>query len=128
MGSPYYFGSPSKRIQLAKWVTGRRKHPHHASQPLPLRNTRFANGIKFRMTQVPSLVQGRKAQLAQACGVGDRVDLGNLAVGKRELEDEEQTALPSYDESYRTIHESRPRSLSASHKLLGHGSRTAHLP
>jgi hypothetical protein len=34
-------------MPLAKWVTGRRKPPHSSHLPLPpLRETRFASGIK----------------------------------------------------------------------------------
>jgi len=33
LGSPDYFGSPSKWILLARWVTRRRKRPHQRLYP-----------------------------------------------------------------------------------------------
>jgi hypothetical protein len=75
-----------------------------------------------------SVVQDRKAQLAEARGVGDRVDLDDLAAYDREIEDEEQPTMPGHDESYGSVHESRPRSLGTSRELPGHERRTTDLP
>ena len=67
-------------------------------------------------------------QLAQTRGIGDRLDLDDLSAYDCEIEDEEQPALPGDDESYRSIHESRPRSVGPSRELPGHGSGTTDLP
>ena len=58
--------------------------------------------------------QDRKAQLAEVRGVGDRFDLDDLAAYDRETQDEEQPTTPNHDESYGSVHESRPRSLCTS--------------
>jgi hypothetical protein len=65
--------------------------------------------------------------LAQSHGVGDRFELNDLATYDREIEHEEQSAMPGDDESYRSIHESRPRSVGPSRELPGHGSGTTDL-
>jgi hypothetical protein len=61
-----------------------------------------------------SVVEDRKAQLAQARGIGDRVDLDDLAVPDRETQDEEQPTMPDPDDSYGSVHERRSHSLGTS--------------
>ena len=61
-----------------------------------------------------SVVQDRQVELAEARGVGDHVDLDDLAACDREIEDEEQPTMPGHDESYGSVHESRSRSLGTS--------------
>ena len=74
------------------------------------------------------VVQDRQVELAEACGVGDHVDLGDLAARDREIEYEEQPTMPGHDDSYGSVHEGRSRSLGTSRELSGHGLRTTDLP
>jgi hypothetical protein len=75
-----------------------------------------------------SVVEDRKAQLAEALGVGDHVDLDDLAACDREIEHEEQPSTPGHDESHGSVHKSRSRSLGTPRELPGHGQRTTDLP
>ncbi len=61
-----------------------------------------------------SVVPDRKAQLAQARGVGDHVDLDDLAACDREIEDEEQMSTRRHNSCHGSIHESRSCALSTS--------------
>src|SRR5258706_9715891 len=47
-------------------------------------------------------------------GSATTFDLDDLAAYDREIEDEEQPTMPSHDESYGSVHESRSRSLGTS--------------
>ena len=57
------------------------------------------------------VIQNRKAQPTQACGISDHVDLDNLFTYDCEIEYKEQLPLPRYGDAYGSVHESRPRSL-----------------
>src|SRR6266699_4893530 len=75
----------------------------------PSTRRQTARGANSARRSRSLVVQDRKAQLAEARGVGDHVDLDDLAVCDREIEDEEQPTLPGHDESYGSIHQSRSR-------------------
>src|SRR2546421_3520101 len=75
----------------------------------PSTRRQTARGANSARRSRSLVVQDRKAQLAEARGVGDHVDLDDLAVCDREIEDEEQPTLPGHDESYGSVHQSRSR-------------------
>ena len=60
------------------------------------------------------VVQDCQIELAQARGIGDRLDLGDLAVPNREIEDEEQVPTRCHDECHGSVYESRSEALSTS--------------
>ena len=61
-----------------------------------------------------SVVEDCKVQLAQACRIGDRLNLDDLAACDREIEDEEQMSTRRHNSCHGSIHESRSCALSTS--------------
>ena len=59
-----------------------------------------------------SVVEDCKVQLAQACRIGDRLNLDDLVVPDREIEDEEQMSTRRHNSCHGSIHESRSCALS----------------
>jgi len=60
------------------------------------------------------VVQDCQIELAQARGIGDRLDLSDLAVPDGETQDEEQVPTRRHDERHGSVHESRSEALSTS--------------
>ena len=76
--------------------------------------TRYAAARAAVGTPGSLVVQDCQIELAQARGIGDRLDLGDLAVPDGETQDEEQVPTRRHDERHGSVHESRSRSLSTS--------------
>lgn len=63
---------------------------------------------------LPSVVQQRKAQLAEVDWVSDRFNLDDFVVDDCEIEDTEQSTMPSHDDANDAIYERWARTLRAS--------------
>ena len=59
-----------------------------------------------------SVVEDCKVHLAQSCRIGDRLNLDDLVVPDREIEDEEQMSTRRHNSCHGSIHESRLYALS----------------
>src|SRR5437588_10388318 len=66
-----------------------------------------------------SVVEDCKVQLAQACRIGDRLNLDDLVIPDREIEDEEQMSTRRHNSCHGSIHESRSCAPSTSDELPG---------
>lgn len=65
--------------------------------------------------------------MAQAFGVGDDLDFGDLSVCKCEAEHELQVATRGYDDAHSSVHECWLRLLGSARELLGYGCRATKL-
>ncbi len=100
------------------WAEVQASRSRHGPKQTRLRRsllfTRVRTGLIAEQARgVSSVVEDREAQLAQARGIGDRLDLDDLVVPDRELEHKEQPTMAGHDDPYGTIHKSGPRGLGA---------------
>src|SRR5438874_2010098 len=72
-----------------------------------------------------SVVEDCKVQLAQACRIGDHLNLNDLVVPDREIEDEVQTFTRRHNSCHGSIYKSRSCALSTSDELLGNDRRAS---
>src|SRR6266545_3825113 len=82
-------------------------------------------------SQHRSVVEDRQIELAQACGVGEDVDLDDLPFRHREAHDRKRLSTCDDDQSRGSVHQRRmgePGPPREAQRLLGHGPRTAYLP
>ena len=116
-------GSIYRRKSDGKWVA------YRSFATLPGGFSRlFERRMKKANEVGSSVAQDRQVEQAEARGVGDHVDLGDLPACDRETEDEEQLSTRGHDDSYGSVHEHRLCFPGTSGELPGHGQRTTDLP